>query len=164
MPIAIGSQTLTNGGTARFNNTDLSSIKFRSTEVWKKQKALSDLSASQNYTLSSTSGTMTKEAGTWDLSGFNTLTYTASNGSMGCYYWTSPYGTVYSNSYSIVLVFADNTTMSMSFGSGKTLNLSSKTDAQKASVKVRVTCSYSCSTLTNVAGHVSFSVTNAVAS
>ena len=37
MPIAIGSQTLTNGGTARFNNKDLTEIKFREQQVWKKE-------------------------------------------------------------------------------------------------------------------------------
>lgn len=37
MPIVLGSQTLNNGGTARFNNTDLTEIKYGAQQVWKKE-------------------------------------------------------------------------------------------------------------------------------
>ncbi|MBC5582550.1 hypothetical protein H8S23_13640 [Anaerofilum sp. BX8] len=40
MPIKLNNATFNNGGTAKFNNTSLSAIRYGSTEVWKKQTTL----------------------------------------------------------------------------------------------------------------------------
>jgi hypothetical protein len=56
MPIVLNGTTFNNGGTAKFNGTSLTEIKFGSTTVWKKQYSI--IGSSAEYT-----GGLTKPTG-----------------------------------------------------------------------------------------------------
>lgn len=111
----------------------------------------------QNKTSSSYAWTIC----TWDLSGCNTVTFTYTDNT-NLYYWTSPKGTCSHSSW-LRFSFADGT-LSSTLASGDkssvsiTVDLSSYTDVQKASVTVQGCVSWSLSTWTNIAATGGFTI------
>lgn len=72
MPIILNGSTLSNGGTINFNgNTNITSVYFGSTQVWKKEQQFSGGSVSWNNINKSNSGYLSSSM---DLRGFSTIT------------------------------------------------------------------------------------------
>lgn len=97
---------------------------------------------------------------TWDLSGCNTVAFTYTDNT-NLYYWTSPRGSC-SHSSRLRFKLADNTYKDIISGDQSavslTVDISSYTDAQKASVVVEGYVSWYLSTWTNIAATGGFTI------
>lgn len=101
----------------------------------------------------------------WDVSGFNSITFTWQN-DMAVYYWTNPAGSYTNGTRSCYLVLSDGTELKVGEGDSgiSTLDLSQYTDEQKVSVRLRGKVNYYLSTITNAADKGSIIATNVFAS
>lgn len=144
MPIVLNGITKANGGTVTFNGHSLKEVQFNGSTVWKAEQALSDASVTRSgdYTLSST---------VWDMSEYTTLSGTFSI-TGGYNRWTgdgsasSAYGYVYVQLADGTRVVVPNTGYTLGSGTHKettmtsteTLDLSTYSVAQRASVRLGI--------------------------
>lgn len=147
MPIIFNGTTFNNGGTAIYNGTSLTSIKYGTTEVWRKKRTLTGGSVSWNNIQTS----QTETYCTWtNLGGFSTLSipfsgYVSSANKSG-------------DSWNIVLrlllnggttVTIKNWTSDTTISSATyTVNISGYTASQLSTVKVQAVGAYSYSDAT----------------
>lgn len=139
----------------------IKSVYLGGERLWQAETVLAALSCAAGGGPGVTSGTAWYYAGTWDLSGVAALSATvACDVRVG--YWQSPRGDVYSCSTATYLQLADGTRLALGVGA-ISLDLSSYTDEQKASVQLCGEVSWSISSVTNSAFYGAWSITNAVA-
>lgn len=134
---------------AYFEAAQVGEIYYEDQLIYKSELKLANLSAGFSGGPGVTSGNQAAtSSGSWNISGFNTLTYSASVGG-DVAWWASPYGSQYSRSRSICLVLKDGKEIGLAAGTNKTLDLSAYTDEQKSSVRFRYKFGWNISSVTN---------------